>query len=148
MQITSRFTIAVHVLTAIEYFKDMDRVNSEFLAGSVGVNPVIVRHVISMLRSAGLVKTQRGSSGAKLTKGLDEITFYDVYIAVDSVDENEGLFHFHEHPNTDCPVGRNIHKAMGERLTDVQKAMEEELKKTTLADISEDILKELDMEAE
>ena len=41
MQITSRFTIAVHVLTAIEYFKDMDRVNSEFLAGSVGVNPVI-----------------------------------------------------------------------------------------------------------
>ena len=103
MQITSRFTIAVHVLTAIEYFKDMDRVNSEFLAGSVGVNPVIVRNVISMLRSAGLVKTQRGSSGAKLTKGLDEITFYDVYIAVDSVDENEGLFHFHEHPNTDCP---------------------------------------------
>lgn len=38
MQITSRFTIAVHVITAIEYFKDMDRVNSEFLAGSVGVN--------------------------------------------------------------------------------------------------------------
>ena len=58
MQITSRFTIAVHVITAIEYFKDMDRVNSEFLAGSVGVNPVIVRTVISKLREAGILKTQ------------------------------------------------------------------------------------------
>ena len=147
MQITSRFTIAVHVITAIEYFKDMDRVNSEFLAGCVGINPVIVRNVISMLRKAGIVQTQRGSSGAKLARPLNEITFYDVYKAVDSVDEVEGLFHFHEHPNTDCPVGRNIHKAMGQRLAEVQKAMEDELRQTTLADIAESIEQELDNES-
>ena len=148
MQITSRFTIAVHVITAIEYFKDMDRVNSEFLAGSVGVNPVIVRNVISMLRTAEIVQTHRGSSGAKLTRPLSEITFYDVYKAVDSVDEEEGLFHFHEHPNTDCPVGRNIHKAMGQRLAEVQKAMEDGLRQTTLADIEESIEQELEKEAQ
>ena len=34
MQIGSKFTIGVHIITAIDYFKDMDRVNSEFLAGS------------------------------------------------------------------------------------------------------------------
>jgi DNA-binding IscR family transcriptional regulator len=66
MQIGSKFTIGVHVITAIDYFKEMDRVNSEFLAGSIGVNPVIVRNVISQLREAGLVQTQRGSSGAEL----------------------------------------------------------------------------------
>ena len=32
MQIGSKFTIGVHIITAIDYFKDMDRVNSEFLA--------------------------------------------------------------------------------------------------------------------
>ena len=138
MQIGSKFTIGVHIITAIDYFKELDRVNSEFLAGSIGVNPVIVRTVISQLREAGLVKTQRGSSGAEPAKSLNEITLYDIYRAVGSVDEKEGLFHFHEQPNPDCPVGRNIHRVLDQRLVDAQKAMEERLKTTTLADIAED----------
>ena len=138
MQIGSKFTIGVHIVTAIEYFKEMDRVNSEFLAGSIGVNPVIVRTVISQLREAGIVQTQRGSSGAELTKRLDEITLYDIYKAVGSVDAEEGLFHFHEQPNPDCPVGRNIHHVLDRHLEDAQRAMEEQLKSTTLADIIED----------
>ena len=141
MQITSRFTIAVHIITAIDYFKEMDRVNSVFLAGSVGVNPVIVRTVIGKLREAGILETQRGSSGAEIKKPLDQITFYDIYKAVDSVDEEEGLFHFHEQPNTDCPVGRNIHKALDNRLKIIQETMENEMKRTTLADVVEDTRK-------
>ena len=138
MQIGSKFTIGVHAITAIDYFKEMDRVNSEFLAGSIGVNPVIVRSVISQLREAGLLQTRRGSSGAELAKKLDEITLYDVYKAVGSVNEEEGLFHFHEQPNPNCPVGRNIHQVLGHRLTEAEKAMEDKLRSTTLADIVED----------
>ena len=138
MQIGSKFTIGVHIITAIDYFKDMDRVNSDFLAGSIGVNPVIVRTVISQLREAGIVQTQRGSSGAELSKRFDEITLYDIYKAVGSVNEEEGLFHFHEQPNPDCPVGRNIHKVLDHRLLEAQRVMEAELRKTTLADIVED----------
>ena len=148
MQIGSKFTIGVHIITAIDYFKDMDRVNSVFLAGSIGVNPVIVRTVISQLRQAGIVQTQRGSSGAELTKRLDEITLYDIYKAVGSVDTEEGLFHFHEQPNPDCPVGRNIHRVLDQRLMDAQRAMEEQLKATTLADIAEDTRKAVRNEAE
>ena len=138
MQVGSKFTIGVHIITAIDYFQEMDRVNSEFLAGSIGVHPVIVRTVISQLREAGIVQTQRGSSGAELAKRLDEITLYDIYKAVGSVDTEEGLFHFHEQPNPECPVGRNIHKVLGDRLIEAQKAMEDRLKATTLADIVED----------
>ena len=65
-------------------------------------------------------------------------TLYDIYKAVGSVDEAEGLFHFHEQPNPDCPVGRNIHKVLDQRLLDAQRAMEESLRSTTLADIAED----------
>ena len=139
MQITSRFTIAVHTLVAIEYFKDMDRVNSEFLAGSIGVNPVIVRTVISQLRKAGIVQTQRGSSGAELARPLSKITFYDIYNAVDSVDE-EGLFHFHEQPNPECPVGGNIHEALDRKLDDIQAVMEEQMKQITVQDVMDDVL--------
>ena len=35
----------------------------------------------------------------------------------------------------ECPVGRNIHKVMDGRLSDVQTAMENELKSITLAEI-------------
>ena len=148
MQIGSKFTIGIHILTAIDYFKDVDRVNSEFLAGSIGVNPVIVRNVISQLREAGIVQTQRGSSGAELVKQLNEITLYDVYKAVGSVDAEEGLFHFHEQPNPECPVGRNIHKILDQHLIDAQRAMEESLKSTTLADIVEDTKQAINKENE
>ncbi|MBQ1658834.1 MAG: Rrf2 family transcriptional regulator [Clostridia bacterium] len=147
MQIGSKFTIGVHIITALEYFKDMDRVTSDFLAGSIGANPVIVRNVISQLREAGIVNTQRGSSGAKLAKPLDEISLYDIYKAVDSVDSQEGLFHFHEHPNPECPVGRNVHKVLESRLMDAQKAMEEQLNKTTLEDILNGISQAVQNEA-
>lgn len=138
MQITSRFTIAVHIITCVEHFKDQEKVTSSFLAGSIGINPVIVRNVMSMLREAGIISISQGKSGIALARPLDAITFYDVYRAVDCVDQ-EGLFHFHENPNPACPVGRNIHRAMDARLQQVQQAMEEEMKGITVADVTEDV---------
>ena len=46
MQITSRFTIAVHIIACIEYFKDID-ITSNFLSGSIEKKKKIVRTVIS-----------------------------------------------------------------------------------------------------
>lgn len=134
MQITCKFTIAVHIITAIDYFKDSEKVTSTFLAGSVGVNPVIVRNIMGNLKEAGIIAISQGKSGIALAKELDEITFFDIYKATSCVDD-EGLFHFHENPNPDCPVGRNIHKALDEQLLSVQKAMEVQMKNITLADI-------------
>lgn len=134
MQITSKFTVAVHILTCIEVFGGQMRVTSEFLSGSTGVNAVIIRNVLGLLREAGIVETRQGSSGAHLTRSLDKITLYDIYLAVECIDD-DGLFRFHENPNAQCPVGRNIHKVMDSRLAAAQTAMENELKNTTLADI-------------
>lgn len=142
MQITSKFTIAVHIITAIDYFKDSKKVTSSFLAGSVGANPVIIRNIMGELKEAEIINISQGKSGIELAKELDDITFYDIYKAVDSVNE-EGLFHFHEKPNPECPVGRNIHKAMEGKLTDVQQAMEEKMKRITLAEVVDDTRREI-----
>ena len=83
-----------------------------------------------------------GKSGISLAKEPGQITFYDVYNAVDSVN-NDGLFHFHENPNPECPVGRNIHKAMDSKLESIQKCMEDEMRKITLADVMTDIQSKL-----
>ena len=145
MQITSKFTVAVHILTCIDVFGGQMRVTSDVLSGSTGVNAVIVRNVLGQLRNAGIVETRQGSGGAHLAKALDEITLYDIYKAVDCIDD-EGLFHFHENPNADCPVGRNIHKAMDGRLKAAQAALENELKSTTLAQVVADTRKEINEE--
>ena len=138
MQISSRFTLAVHIFICIDTFKDEYKVTSDFLAGSTNVNPVIIRKILSQLKSAGLVKVARGTGGATISRPLDEITFLDIYKAVECVGKGE-LFHFHENPNTQCPVGRNIHRVLDGRLLQVQKAMEDKLAGMTLADVKKDV---------
>lgn len=137
MQISSRFTLAVHILLCIDTFKDEYKVTSDFLAGSTNVNPVIVRKILGQLKAAGIVNVIRGSGGASIARPLEDITFLDIYRAVECVDHGE-LFHFHENPNPQCPVGRNIHHILDEKLEQVQKTMEAELQKITLLDVRKD----------
>ncbi|MBP3477748.1 MAG: Rrf2 family transcriptional regulator [Lachnospiraceae bacterium] len=140
MQISSRFTIAIHVFACMEVFGEDYKITSDFLASSINVNPVIIRKILSQLRNAGLIEVARGTGGTTATRPIDEITFYDVYLAVDLLEEGE-LFHFHENPNPNCPVGKNIHTALDDRLLHIQGAMEQEMKKYTIADVVNDIKK-------
>jgi hypothetical protein len=57
--------------------------------------------------------------------------------------ENETLFHFHENPNPQCPVGKNIHNVLDDKLMRVQTAMERKLVAITLQDVKEDLGKYL-----
>ena len=119
MQISGRFTIAVHILICIETFKEDYKITSDFLASSVNVNPVVIRRLLQQLKKAGIINVKRGSGGAYIEKPLDEITLLDVYNAVECID-NGNLFHFHENPNSRCPVGRNIHSVLDRRLDSIQ----------------------------
>lgn len=142
MQISSRFTIALHIFTCIDTFEKDYKITSDFLASSVNVNPVIIRKLLQQLKAAGLVNVARGSGGTSIAKPLSEISFLDIYRAVECV-ESGILFHFHENPNSDCPVGRNIHHILDDKLQRVQEAMENELASITLEDVKKDALKYL-----
>lgn len=139
MQISSRFTLAVHILDCIDTFKNEFKVTSDLLASSTNVNPVIVRKILGQLKASGLVEIARGSGGASIPKNLSDITFLDVYKAVECIDGE--LFHFHENPNIECPVGRNIHHVLDDKLNQVQNAMEKELASITIADVKRDTMK-------
>ena len=137
MQISSRFTMAIHMFACIDTFTDR-KMTSDFMAASIGTNPVIVRKLLQQLKAAGLIEVSRGTGGVTVTKPLDEITFLDVYTAVECTPD-EQLFHFHENPNQKCPVGKNIHHVLDDRLNQVQKAMEDKLATMTLADVKNDV---------
>ena len=134
MQISSRFTVALHIFTCVDTFKDDHKVTSDLLASSINTNPVIIRKILLQLKSAGLINVARGTGGIELTRNLSEITFFDVYEATCSVGDGD-LFRFHEAPNPACPVGRNIHALLDDKLKSIQNAMEEEMKKYTLLDL-------------
>ena len=105
MQFSSRLPIAVHILLCIEHFQGQYKTTSEFLAGSVNVNPVIIRRTLGQLKKAGLVEVEAGVGGARLAKAPEDITLLEVFSAVEGADEE--LFRFHEHPNPECPVGES-----------------------------------------
>jgi len=133
MKISSRFTVAVHILALLS-IENEAHCTSEWIAGSVNTNPVVVRRVIGQLKKAGLVQVRLGTGGAFLTKDIKEITLLDIYQAVDVVEEGE-LFQMHEHPNPQCPVGANIQVVLEVILRRAQAAMEHVLKEVRLYDV-------------
>ena len=137
MQISSRFTIAVHIFACIDTFETQYKMTSEFLASSIQVNPVVIRKILSQLKAGGLITVQRGSAAPAQAKPLEQITFLDIYRAVECIGHGE-LFHFHENPNAECPVGRNIHNVLDGRLKQIQDALENELSRISLADVMKD----------
>ncbi len=132
MQFSSKLAIGTHILLAIAEFDGKEKTTSEFLAGSVNVNPVIIRNMLVKLKEAGFIKTKAGVGGSELAKDPKEITLKDVLFAVEKDTE---LFKFHENPNPQCPVGRNVHTLLDIKLDDAKNAMLEELDRTTLADL-------------
>ena len=138
MQISSRFTIATHVLIIIAIKSQESKVTSDFLAASVGVNPVIIRKTLSQLKKAELISVARGTGGTEIIKDLQDISLFDVYQAVECLGKSGKLFSFHDNPNPKCPVGANIHEVLDQKLLDIQLAMENQLRQTSLAQVVAD----------
>ncbi|MGE6632183.1 Rrf2 family transcriptional regulator [Bacillus sp. NPDC077027] len=127
-QISSRYTISVHILSFIASVPQ--ECTGDFIAESVNSNPVIVRKMIAMLKRAGLIDVRRGVGGAYLKRPAEEITLLDVYRAVDVI-EDEQLFNFH-HPVIACPVGKAMDTKLRVELQEAQAALENHLKNVTI----------------
>jgi DNA-binding IscR family transcriptional regulator len=142
MRTANRFAIAIHVLALLGTDLAGDK-GSEWMAGSIGVNAVVVRNTISKLRRAGLVATRPGVPGATLAKPLSDISLLDVFRAVE--DEGE-VFGIHPRPHPACPVGGRIQGTLEVVFGEAQAAMEGRLRSTTMEQVLE-VLKRRPMAA-
>src|SRR5262245_54952676 len=102
MNMSSRFTVALHVLTVLA-FLDGQWVTSQTIASSVNTNPVVIRRLLADLHKAKLVRSQGGPGGGwRLVHAAGRVTLRDVYRAV----EGSTLFPLHGRPpNPSCVVG-------------------------------------------
>lgn len=137
LKISSRFTVAVHILALVKV--EQSQPLTSLIASSVNTNAVVIRRLVGKLKQANLIETQQGSGGIQLRKPLTDITLLDVYQAVEVVDEGE-LFQMHEDTNVNCVVGANIQSVLEIILLRAQDAMEGVLANVTMDDIVTDIL--------
>ena len=129
---SSRFVVATHCLTLLAYGEG-EAMTSDYIAGSVNTNPVVVRRILSLLAKAGLIVTQEGSGGGvRLAKAASKIDLRTVFAAVDS----EDLFAPHpQDPNPLCPVGSAIKTILEPTLDAAAEALLGTLAETSVAEL-------------
>jgi len=132
----SRYTVAVHILLLLED-PDGHWVTSDWIAGSVNTNPVVIRRLLRGLQDIGLVDGQKGAHGGyKLARPSSKITLWQVYEAM----REEGPFGLHAGtPNPRCPIGGRIQKHLRDIYDATEASMQRVLDRTTLGGLRRQI---------
>lgn len=112
-------------------------VASDMLAQSARTNPAVIRRLATQLAATGIMTSQRGQGGGLLlARHPREITLCDIYRAV----EEDRLFALpRTEPNEKCVVGCHIRAVLCKRMSNAERALEEELASTTIADLTREI---------
>lgn len=132
MNVSTRFTVALHILTLLASSSE-ETLTSEYIAASVNTNPVVVRRLLSLLRKAGWTDSKNGKGGGwVLVAKASSITLAEVRKVV-----REGsVFSMHNKPpNPACLVGRNIQSALGEVYQRAEQKLEDDLARTNIRDL-------------
>jgi DNA-binding IscR family transcriptional regulator len=128
-----RFAIALHILTLLDKANG-ELLSSAYLAGSININPVMVRKELSNLREHGFVESKEGKNGGSLLAiSANEITLGQVY---QSVKQLSLLGNQKNTPNPKCPIGKNINEHLNNLYNDTELVLIEQLSKQSLADFS------------
>ncbi len=116
----TRFATAVHIMTLLAKIPQ-EWLTSDWIAGSINVNPVIVRKELSELREAGLVTSRLGKDGGTmLSKNAEEIKISEIYAAVKN---KEVLGRKNQNPNPACPVGKEINDHLSLLFDETEKVV-------------------------
>lgn len=137
MQLSMKCSVAIHCLIFIHEARGVAKVTSTLLSQSTGVNPVVIRNILSALKKAGLISVTRGTGGAELCREPEQITLYQVYSAL----EPQGLTSLigvHPCGQRPCPVARNIQKVLSGPYHQIEDSIRETMEGITLASMLED----------
>jgi Rrf2 family protein len=139
--LSSKLSVGVHIL-AVLACKRGEPLTSEFIAGSVNTNPVVIRRLLGLFREAGYVESKNGVGGGwLLVTDPRRITLLDV---LESVEPQNDVFALHRcEPNQECLVGCNIQGILTEIYADVQKDVADRLARSTIASVVEKVKKQM-----
>lgn len=130
----TRFATVIHILSLLAKSKE-EWLTSDWIAGSININPVIVRKELSLLQSKGWVVSKKGKEGgAMLSVSPEELTVADIYRLVKNA---EVLGKKHHKPNPKCPVGKNINEKLDALFMQTEELLVSFLASKKLVDFAE-----------
>jgi len=128
----AKFATAIHILSLLEYSKG-EKLSSEYIAGSICLNPALVRKEISSLKKLGFIESKEGNGGGSyLARPAESILLSEVYLAVKS----SQLLGRYNNPNPACPVGRQINTHLEQLHNEAEQSMLKSLAQQNLRDFS------------
>ncbi len=117
-------------MTLLALHKD-DWLTSTYIAGSLNMNPVLVRKELKTLKEGGLVESKEGKNGGiKILKDAKNIRLSDIFNIIKGCDTVLSLLK--NTPNPKCSVGKNINTKLVSIMNNIDTAISEELDKQTL----------------
>ena len=127
----TRFSTAIHIMTLLA--KDpQEWLTSDWLAGSISINPVIVRKELGNLKKSGLVESRQGKDGGvRIGKNAEDINVAEIYEAIKN---SEVLGKKNQNPNPLCSVGRDINKNLNLLFAETDNLVFQFLKNKKLSD--------------
>jgi len=127
----TRFATAIHIMTLLAK-NPQEWLTSDWLAGSINVNPVIVRKELGNLKKSGLVESRQGKDGGvRIGKNADEINVAEIYQAIKN---SEVLGKKNLNPNPLCNVGKDINKNLNVLFSETDDLVDQFLKDKKLSD--------------
>jgi len=121
----------MHILTLLATSKQ-PWVSSQYLAGSINVDPAAVRRELANLQKHRIVKSKAGKyGGSRLARPANDISLAEVYRAVRP---SPILGRRHEDPNPRCPVGNQINDQLECLYREAETAFEKKLRGQSLSD--------------
>jgi DNA-binding IscR family transcriptional regulator len=132
--ISGKFAITVHILTLMTRYPE-EYLTSDFIAGSMNINPVLVRKEMANLKKHNIVESREGKfGGTRLAKPAAEITLEDIFnLTFDCV----SLGYAKNDPNPNCPIGKKINSNLDGLYKDINEKICCQLKDITLTNFSE-----------
>ncbi|CEJ70400.1 Rrf2 family transcriptional regulator [Chryseobacterium oranimense] len=130
----TRFATAIHIMTLLAK-SPQEWLTSEWIAGSININPAIVRKEISVLREAGLITSRQGKEGgSQLGKSAEQISISEIYRAVKNT---EVLGKKNQNPNPACSVGKEINTHLNTLFEETDQLVTQFLGDKSLKEFSE-----------
>ena len=85
MRFSSNFGTAIHTLLIISEVSKTQKVTSDVIADHLGMNPVLVRNLLGVLKKVGFISIapRKDKAGTTLARPLCQITLFDVFEAVE-----------------------------------------------------------------
>jgi DNA-binding IscR family transcriptional regulator len=132
--ISGKFAITLHILTLLSKHPD-EYLSSEYIAGSLNMNAVLVRKEIANLKRNKLVQSREGKhGGSRLLQPASAITLEDVFKMTFAT---ATLGYSKNEPNPLCPVGRNINKNLSNLYDDINHKIGKQLSEVSLLNFAD-----------